>query len=147
VALNTPVLFVVHGKAQALDALAAAAEAGVTALLLSGRSAGIYAGPGWFLALIESARSRYPSVFGGAILDCGDDAGAVLAAIRAGVPSISFAGRTALRRRLNEIATARGVSLGGRGSLWRRALDLDRIIPERRQVGCAKWIAGRAERR
>jgi len=149
---KSPAIFVVHAKAQALDALNAASRAGRPVLLLSGKGAGAYAGPGWFAALVESAlvesaATRRPSALSGAILDCGNDAGAVLAAIRAGVGTISFAGPAAARRRLNEIATVKGVSILARGTLWRRALDLDRIAARQRSKACADWIAIRPKRR
>lgn len=140
-------IFIVHSATQARDALAAAAEAGVAILLLSGTGAGLYAGPGWFRALIEGGRDRHGTAFlAGAILDCGADAGAALAAIREGVKTICYSGSPATRRRLNEIATVAGVSIRPRGTLWRRALDLDRVAARQRCEACADWILPQAKR-
>lgn len=146
-AKESPPIFVVHARAQALDALEAASRAGRQVLVLSGKGAGTYAGPAWFAALIESARARHPAALSGAILDCGNDAGAVLAAIRAGIEAICYAGPANARRRLNEIATVKGVSILARGTLWRRALDLDRVSARQRSKACADWIAIRGKRR
>jgi acyl-CoA reductase-like NAD-dependent aldehyde dehydrogenase len=46
-----------------------------------------------------------------AILDCGDDAGAAMAAIRAGVEAIVFTGRTDVAERLAAIAAAKGANV------------------------------------
>jgi hypothetical protein len=43
-----------------------------------------------------------------AVLDCGDDAGAAQAAIRAGIEAIVFTGPDSVVRRLGDIAAARG---------------------------------------
>lgn len=139
-ATESPSIFIVHSEAQAIDALAAAAAAKSLALLLSGKGAGIYAGPTWFIALIEGARSRHAAALAEAILDCDDDAGAVLAAIRTGVETITYSGPAATRRRLNEIATVKGIRILPRGSLWRRALDLDGVAARHRAKVCANWI-------
>ena len=72
--------------------------------LASAPDAGIYAGPGWFRELIAAAREAEPAAQCSAVLDCGDDAGAAQAAIRAGVEAIVFTGRTDLAERLADIA-------------------------------------------
>src|SRR5206468_3951742 len=79
---NTPV-FVIHNFAQAVAALTAAAHANQPIVLLSAPDAGLAAGAGWFKALIATARAAMPVARCTAILDCGADAGAAQAAIRA----------------------------------------------------------------
>jgi acyl-CoA reductase-like NAD-dependent aldehyde dehydrogenase len=79
--------------------------------VLSLPDAGIYAGPGWFTALIEAAREAAPEARFTAILDCGDDSGAAMAAIRAGVEAIVFTGRTDVAERLAAIAAAKGATV------------------------------------
>jgi hypothetical protein len=76
--------------------------------LLSAPDAGIYAGSGWFAALIAAARAAVPSAECSAILDCGDDAGAAQAAIRIGIGAIVFTGRPDVAARLGDIAEQRG---------------------------------------
>lgn len=70
----------VHGLAHALAALEPAR--GVT--LLSAPGAGCYAGCGWWRALVEQARARYPATETDDILDCADAAGRALEALRIG---------------------------------------------------------------
>ena len=79
--------------------------------LLSARDAGIYAGPGWFAALVEAARAAAPDARCSALLDCGDQPGAALAAIRAQIEGVIFTGRTDVARRLVDIASRHGVRL------------------------------------
>jgi hypothetical protein len=91
--------------------LTTAAEAGCPITLASAADAGIYAGPGWFAALIAEARATAPAARCTALLDCGDDAGAVQGAIRAGIEAIVFTGRADVAARLADIAGQRGVRL------------------------------------
>jgi hypothetical protein len=107
---DVPVI-VIHSLAHAIAALGAAAEAGRVVTLLSARDAGISAGPGWFGALIAAAREAVPAASCKALLDCGNDAGATQAAIRAGIEGIVFAGRTDAAARLTDIAAQRGIRL------------------------------------
>lgn len=79
--------------------------------MLSAPSAGIYAGPGWFKALIDAVRTDVPGATGQFILDCADDAGAAQGAIRAGVPAFVFTGRADVADRLAAIAAAQGSRL------------------------------------
>jgi hypothetical protein len=46
-----------------------------------------------------------------AVLDCGNDAGAAQGAIRAGIDTVIFTGRTDVATRLSAIAAARGSHL------------------------------------
>jgi hypothetical protein len=104
-------IFVVHSLVHAIAALTAAAEVGRSITILSAPDAGIYAGPGWFKALTEAARSAVPKASALFILDCGDDPGAAQGAIRAGIAAVIFTGRSDVAERLTVIAAARGARL------------------------------------
>jgi delta 1-pyrroline-5-carboxylate dehydrogenase len=101
--LNPPVI-VVHSLGQAVAALRAAAAAGCAIVVASAPNAGVYAGGGWFRELAAAARGAVPGAAFSALLDCGDAAGAALAAIRAQVEGIVFTGRADVARRLANIA-------------------------------------------
>ncbi|HVH74155.1 MAG TPA: hypothetical protein VM755_04500 [Stellaceae bacterium] len=118
---ETPVI-VVHSLAHAAAALKAAAAAGRPIVIASAEGAGIYAGPGWFGALVAAAREAEPQAQCSALLDCGDEAGAALAAIRSGIERVLFTGEEELARRLSEIARQHGVELVRRRP--KPALDL-----------------------
>ncbi|MGA8382554.1 MAG: hypothetical protein WB710_15640 [Stellaceae bacterium] len=108
---SAPPVIIIHTLAHAVGALRAAARADRSVILLSAPEAGVYAGPGWFRALAEAAREAAPEARCSAILDCGEEAGAALAAIRAQVEGIVFAGRADVARRLADIARQHGVRL------------------------------------
>src|SRR5690242_13303058 len=80
--VGDPVI-VVHTLEHAVAAQNAAADAARPVTLVSASNAGIYAGPGWWRELIAPARAAAPAARCTAILDCGVDAGATQAAIRA----------------------------------------------------------------
>ena len=102
---------VVHSLIHAVAALQAAAAADRTVTLLSAPGAGIYAGAGWFAALVQATGAAVPAAKFSAILDCADDAGAAQAALRARVEVIIFTGRADVAERLGAIAEARGSRL------------------------------------
>lgn len=105
---DAPVIIIIHSLAQAVAALSAAAGAGRPVTLASAPDAGIYAGPGWFGALIAAARDAVPAARCTALIDCGDDPGAAQAAIRAGIESVVFTGRADVAERLADIVRQRG---------------------------------------
>jgi hypothetical protein len=76
---------VVHDLAGAVVALASAAARGGGVTLVSAPGASLYAGCGWWRALIEAARAEHPHVPCVDILDCADATGQALAALRIGV--------------------------------------------------------------
>ena len=100
---DAPVI-IVHSLPHAVAALSAAAEAGRPVTLASAPDAGIHAGAGWFGALVAAARDAVPAAQSTALLDCGDDAGAAQAALRAGIEGLVFTGRADVAERLADIA-------------------------------------------
>ncbi|HEX3881454.1 MAG TPA: hypothetical protein VHW66_02240 [Stellaceae bacterium] len=87
-----------------------AAPGGET-VLVSAPDAGLYAGPGWWTALTEAAREAVPAARFSTVLDCGDDAGAAMASIRAGVEAVVFTGRADVAERLAAIAEVKDARL------------------------------------
>ena len=102
---------IVHSLEQARAALRAAAELGVGVTLASASGAGAYAGPLWFKALIDAARKAHPEVELDAVLDCAEEAGTALAALRAGIRRIAFSGPPDVAATLAAIAAAQGATL------------------------------------
>jgi fructose/tagatose bisphosphate aldolase len=128
---------VVHSLEHAAAAVAAAAELGVPLTLVSAPRAGGYAGPLWFKALVDAAAARHPGVEVTAILDCGDEPGTVLAALRTGLKHLRFTGADAARRRLAEIAAAQGAVLESEGD----AAALDLLDQRRPDIVCRDFLA------
>ena len=79
---------IVHGFRDAVAALADGAAFGVAngtpVTLLSAPGAALYAGCGWWRALVAEARAAHPEVPCLDILDCADATGDALAALRIG---------------------------------------------------------------
>src|SRR5882762_10977666 len=96
-------VIVVHSLGHAIAALTAAARAGSRVVLASAPGAGSYVGPGWFGALVAAARETVPEARFFALLDCADDIGAALAAIRSEIEGVVFTGRADVARRLADI--------------------------------------------
>ena len=76
---------IVHGLAEAIAALAEAQSQCRRVTLVSAPGAALYAGCGWWRALVEAARSAHPDVPCTDILDCADGTGQALAALRIGL--------------------------------------------------------------
>jgi hypothetical protein len=113
---------IVHSLEHALAALAAAAALGKPVTVRSAAGAGASAGPRWFVALVAEAARAHPGARYDAVIDCADEPGAVLAALRAGCARVRFTGGAAMRAKLAEIAAASGAELEGEGEC--PALDL-----------------------
>ena len=129
---------IVHSLEQARAAVAAAAELNVAVTLVSAAGAGGYAGPLWFTALVDAARHDHPDIAVAAVLDCADEAGTALAALRAGIKQVRFTGPEPVRARLAEIAAQLGAIIeSGAGE---GALDL---LDARDPAGAARaFLAG-----
>ena len=78
-------------------------------MLISAPDAGGHVGPGWFKVLVAAAREAVPDISCSTFLDCGDNVGAALAAIRAEAEGVTFTGRPDIARRLADIAQQHGV--------------------------------------
>jgi hypothetical protein len=100
---------IIHSLFQATAALTASARAGRPVVLVSAPDAGGYVGPGWFKALVAAAREAVPDARCRSLLDCGDNVGAALAAIRTEVEGVIFTGRPDAAHRLADIARQLGI--------------------------------------
>lgn len=92
-------------------ALNAADELGVSVYLLSAPSAAASLGSSVFQAMIEEACARHPDTPFSAAIDCGDDAGHALAAIRQGIGAIVLSKECPAIDRVCDIADQKGVSV------------------------------------
>jgi hypothetical protein len=99
--MNEPPQVVVHDRVQAEAALAAAEELGCAIWLRSAPDAAGYAGVGYLKALGDLVGHEI-------VVDCGDDAGLVMAALRTGCRRLAFSGPAAVSQRLAEMAAQLG---------------------------------------
>ncbi|MBT3536936.1 MAG: hypothetical protein HN478_23855 [Rhodospirillaceae bacterium] len=97
-----------HNLQQAEGALAAAAELDLPVTLLTAPGAAAYGGPGFFLAMVETAWMRHPEAEVRAILDCGDDGALAQMALHAGWRCLVLRGKAVVREKVRQIALAYG---------------------------------------
>jgi hypothetical protein len=100
---------IIQSLFQATAVLTVSARAGRPVVLVSAPDAGGYVGPGWFKALAAAATEAVPDARCSSLLDCGENVGAALAAIRAEVEGVIFTGGADAARRLADIARQHGV--------------------------------------
>jgi hypothetical protein len=81
-----------------------------------------FMGPLWFKALVEEAVASYPDASVTAALDCADEAGTALGALRCGFKLVRFTGPEAARERLDDIARQMGAHVESANS--EETLDL-----------------------
>lgn len=93
---------VVHDLRQAAATLALEASHGVEVTLVSAPGAARYAGVGFFVALEQRLGREI-------LTDCSDDAGLVMAGLRAGLRKLLFAGGADVTARLQDMA----IQVGG----------------------------------
>jgi hypothetical protein len=103
-AVIIPAAVIIHGLADASAALAP----GLPVTLLSAPGAALYAGCGWWQALIRLARSQHPAVPATDILDCADGSGQAMAALRIGLPRLVLWPSAPGRAAVAAIAEAQG---------------------------------------
>lgn len=128
---------IVRTPAEATAAVRAAAALGVTVTLVSAPGAGAYVGPDWFAALVRQAAFACPNATVTAAIDCADEAGTALAALRAGYRHIVFAGHADAEARLAEIAAQVGAVIERPGA---PALDL--LAVRDPEAACRTYLAG-----
>ena len=122
-----PPAVVVHGLPHAQQALAL----GRPVTLLSAPGAGCYAGCGWWRALVEAARSSAPGVEAPDVLDCLDQTGRAIEALRHGLRRIVLLPNAPARDDAAERAAGLGAEL-----LPARPAALDLAQP-----GAARYLA------
>jgi hypothetical protein len=125
---------VVHDLEQARAALAAAAELGCAIGLRSAPGAAGYAGVGYLKALGELVGHEL-------LIDCDDDAGLVMAALRTGCRRLSFSGGADAARRLRDMAEQAGAILVHETAAP-EVLDLAR--EDDAAGACRAWLARHA---
>lgn len=101
----------VRDWAETRAALEAARSQGRAVFLCSPPGAAAWLGAGWWAALQEKAHAEFPEVEFVLALDCGEDAGDAMAAIRAGVKALIFTGDNDAARKLGDMAMQTGSRL------------------------------------
>jgi hypothetical protein len=136
---STPAAIIIHSLDQALAAAAAATALNLPLVLRSAPGAGSTVGVGWFAALGEALAERYPALSLTLILDCADEAGTAMGALRRGIRRIRFTGQPEVAAKLAAIASEQGAALDEDA---RPPLDLlGEADPE---AACRRWLAAQS---
>ena len=99
--MDEPLQVVVHDRVQAEAALEAAEELRCAIWLRSAPDAAAYAGVGYLKALSELVGHEV-------VVDCGEDAGIAMAALRTDCRRLAFSGPATVSQRLAEMAAELG---------------------------------------
>jgi fructose/tagatose bisphosphate aldolase len=126
---------IVHSLEDARAALAAAAELGLPVTLRSAPGAAAYLGAQIFREIIETARAEYPEVDAVGILDCGENAGFALAALRHGIERVRVDLPAETRARVADIARQHGGALDDDPAPALDLLDCDSAAER-----CRNWL-------
>ncbi len=102
---------IVHNQDHAEAALSAAQEFNVEVTLISAPAAAAYLGATVFRDMIANAAQNYSKVRYQAVLDCGDEPGLALGAIRHGIKNLRINNGPKLSEKLADIANQRGASV------------------------------------
>ncbi len=102
---------IVHSLGQAVAVLNDIPEGDGGVLLLSPPDASSYMGASVFKAMVDQAHEAMPDSAFVAALDCGDDAGHALTAIREGIRAIVLSDSCPAYARVIEIAKENGVNV------------------------------------
>jgi fructose/tagatose bisphosphate aldolase len=95
---------IVHSLDHTVAALKTFRDAATSGFVLSQPGAGAGIGAAVFKAMIDEARKHVPEASFTAVLDCGENPGHALAAIRAGAEAIVFEGSPEACSRITNIA-------------------------------------------
>tara|TARA_R110002110_G_scaffold85816_4_gene223743 strand:+ start:77551 stop:78015 length:465 start_codon:yes stop_codon:yes gene_type:complete len=117
---SVPARIVVHEFSHAVAALAAAQAHNRPITILSAVGAARAAGAGWWRELVTQAQASASNLAAEWVLDCGDEPGMALAALREGVQTIALDAGEPIWSRVAQIATqcdARVVRIDRAGAL------------------------------
>jgi hypothetical protein len=133
---DIPRAVIVHSLDHARLALAAARAAKKPIVLRSAVGAASYVGAGWFAAMVARAAREFPGVNFTESLDCGEEAGHAMAALREGVRMVRLSGPKKLRAKVASMAKKSGAVLDEDDS---PALDLLEV--DNPAAALREWLA------
>jgi hypothetical protein len=131
-----PPAILIHGIGDLRAALEAASILGRALTVLSIPGAAGSAGPAWFHALIQAGRAEFPHVHLTGVLDCADQPGHALAALRAGCRDLLLHDSVPAWPRVQAIAEASAARLyRSRGPVFDPRFFREPI------GACREWLA------
>ncbi|MEQ9557675.1 MAG: hypothetical protein RIG67_18045 [Rhodospirillales bacterium] len=131
-----PASVVIHDLNHAKQALSAARRTGRPVHLVSAPGAGGYLGPALFKQIVDQARAAEPAARATACLDCADEPGTALDALRQGVEAVSLSAAPEVLAKIESAAIAAGAKMAHRPA---QALDMADADANRR---LDTWLTG-----
>ncbi len=136
----TPAI-IFHDYQHALAALRASEATASHILLLTAAGAANYAGPDFLISIIKDAGDAVPDAKFEAVIDCGDDPGAVMTALRAGWALLLFVGDPEIAQKVESMAAQKNAQFLNRPE---EVLDLlNRPDPDQAVL---RWLQSRTKR-
>jgi hypothetical protein len=132
-----PKILIVHTKAHVAAVLEAARRLGVPVMLQSAPDAIFYAGALYLLRMFEQAKTSFPDVECGFILDCADAGAEAIMAMQTGHTHIRSAATPEIRQKLAAIAEDHSVTIHTESY---ESLDLQAVADTTGE--CIKWLKG-----
>ncbi len=127
---------IVHSLDHATAALAAAEQFDLPVTLLSAPGAAAYLGATVFRDMIAAAAARHPNARHQAVLDCGDDPGLAMGALRHGIQGVRISNGELIRDKLADIAHQRGAFVYQESG---ETIDLDGMADP--LATCRLWLS------
>ena len=131
-----PASVVIHDLNHAKQALTAARRTGCPVHLVSAPGAAGFLGPPLFKQIVDQARAAEPAARATVCLDCADEPGMALDALRQGVEAVFLSAAPEVLARIERVATQAGARLAKRPA---RALDMADAGADRRLDA---WLTG-----
>lgn len=126
---------VIHTLDHAKAALEAASEMDKPVVLLSAPGAVAYLGATVFRDMVAQAAQAHPTARYQAVLDCGDEPGLAMGAMRHGVSSVCVHVLPEVEAKLGENAAKRGCSV-----YHREGPELDLMDMSNPKAACVAWM-------
>ena len=126
---------IVHSLDHAIAALAAAEHNSCSVTLLSAPEAAAYLGATVFRDMIAAAAAIHPRARHIAVLDCGDDPGLALGALRHGIKGVRITNGKEIQDKLADIAEQRGAFVHRDGEETMDLLGMNDPL-----AACCAWL-------
>lgn len=132
--MSNPII--IHNLEHAQAALKAAKSLGIQVTLISPPGAAATLGATVFRDIIATAAQSHPGARYKAVLDCGDEPGLALGALRHGIKVVRISNGPELSEKLADIASQRGASVYDE-----TGDELDLYGMEFPEAACRAWLA------
>jgi hypothetical protein len=107
-----PTGFTFHSLSHVDAALGAAAGSKLGVALVTPPGAAATGGPEIYLEMYRQGHAHFPETETNAVIDCGDDAGVAMRALRCGWRDLVFSGNDDVRKKLQDMLEQIGGTLG-----------------------------------